>query len=360
MVHEGLEDIAGEEIARTLGGEVKRAGGGIVVFRLDYIDRDILNLRTTEDVFLYGWGTDELSYRAKDLEQIERWTERSVKWDALLKIHHAVRPKPKGKPTYRFVAQMDGVHGYRRVDALKAMARGLSGKLPNSWKPAEENASVEIWLTIRGATAICGMRLSDKTMRHRTYKHEHLPASIRPTVAAAMVQLADLKPNQTVLDPMCGAGTLLCEAHLAAKAKKSAEGMGWNMNFLGGDIDERHTRAAQVNLRQFKIEGVQTWDARELPLEDASVDRVISNPPFGKQLSTPEAILPLYRETIREMDRVLRPGGKAVLIVMDMKALRSAAERVGWKEQRHVQLRMLGQRAFIGVYRKPLSALAPP
>lgn len=356
MVHEGLEDIAAEEIAQSLGGQVKRTGGGILVFRLDEIDRDILHLRTTEDVFLYGWGTDELSYRAKDLDQIERWTDRSVRWDALLKIHHAVRPKPKGKPTYRLVAQMDGVHGYRRVDALKAMARGLSGKLPASWRHAEENASVEIWLTIRGAMAICGMRLSDRSMRHRDYKYEHLPASIRPTVAGAMVRLADLKPNQTVLDPMCGAGTLLAEGYLSIQGKKTSEGVAWPMRWLGGDLEPGHTRAAQANLRQFHITDVRTWDARELPLEDASVDRILSNPPFGKQLSTPEEIAPLYRQTVREMDRVLRPGGKAVLIVSDAKALRVAVERVGWKEQRHVQLRMLGQRAFIGVFRKPLAA----
>jgi hypothetical protein len=60
----------------------------------------------------------------------------------------------------------------------------------------------------------------------------------------------------------------------------------------------------------------------------------------------------LYRQSVREMDRVLRPGGKCVLIVADMKALRTAVDRVGWKEERHVQLRMLGQRATIGVYRK--------
>src|SRR5205085_11499270 len=56
MVHEGLEGIAAEEIAQSLGGKVKRSGGGIVVFRVNDIDRDLLRLRTTEDVFLYGWG----------------------------------------------------------------------------------------------------------------------------------------------------------------------------------------------------------------------------------------------------------------------------------------------------------------
>ena len=160
---------------------------------------------------------------------------------------------------------MNGVHGYRRVDALKAMSRGLAGKLPASWKHAEENASVEIWLTIHGAMAICGMRLSDKTMRHRTYKHEHLPASIRPTIAAAMVRLADLKPNQTVLDPMCGAGTLLAEAFFFTKGKKTSDGGFWQTRFLGGDIEHSHVRATQANLRPFHItdikEWVRDWDA---------------------------------------------------------------------------------------------------
>jgi 23S rRNA G2445 N2-methylase RlmL len=352
MVHEGLETIAGEEIKDTLGGEIKRSGGGIVVFRLNDIDRDILKLRTTEDVFLYGWGTDALSYRAKDLDSIERWTARDVRWDALLKLHHAITPKPKGKPTYRLVAQMTGTHGYRRVDALKAMARGLGNVIPASWRPAEENAALEIWLTINGAMAICGVRLSDRTMRHRTYKHEHLPASIRPTIAAAMVRLVELKPNQTVLDPMCGAGTLLAEAHLSVRGKRTADGLDWPMRFLGGDVDASHVRAAAANLRQFGITEIQKWDARDLPLVDESVDRILCNPPFGKQLSTPELVVPLYRESVREMDRVLRPAGKCVLIVSDAKALRSAVERVGWKEQRHAQVRMLGQRAYIGVYKK--------
>ena len=240
---------------------------------------------------------------------------------------------------------MTGEHGYRRVDAKKAFMRGLAGKLPASWKYAEENASVEVWLTIHGAMAICGMRLSDRTMRHRAYKYEHLPASLRPTIAAAMVRLADLKPNQTILDPMCGAGTLLAEAFLSTRGKKSSEGTDWQLHYLGGDVDSAHVRAAQANLRQFHVTGLREWDAPALPLADASVDRILSNPPFGKQLSTPAEIGPLYREAVFEMDRVLRPGGKAVLIVSDAQALRAAVERVGWKKDRQVSLRVLGQRA---------------
>jgi 23S rRNA G2445 N2-methylase RlmL len=351
IVHPGLEQVAAEEIEQETGGEVKRSGAGVVVFRVPDIDRTVLRLHTTEDVFIYAWGTDALSYRAQDLDSIRRWTDKAA-WPRMLQIHHAVRPKPKGKPSYRLVVQMTGEHGYRRADAVKALGRGLAGKLPASWRPAPENAAVEIWLTIHGAMAVCGLRLSDRTMRHRKYKVEHLPASLRPSVAAAMVRLADLKPGQTVLDPMCGAGTLLAEALLFARAHRLAGGVPWDLTVLGGDLDPAHARAAAANLSRFGEIRPQTWDARQLPLPDASADRILCNPPFGKQLASPEEVKPLYRQSIQEMDRVLRPGGRAVLIVSDVDALKQAVEGTDWRQQRRVNLRVLGQRASILVYRK--------
>src|SRR5262249_45498513 len=104
----GLETITAEEIAGELGAEIKKKLGGAVVFRSDDISKRLLDLRTAEDVFLLAWGTDQLSYRAADLESIRRWTAHDVDWDQLLRIHHAIRPKPKGKPTFRLVTQMHG------------------------------------------------------------------------------------------------------------------------------------------------------------------------------------------------------------------------------------------------------------
>lgn len=352
MVHPGLEEVAGAEIEQELGGTIKKAGLGIIVFRLPEIDRSVLELRTTEDVFLLAWGTDELSYRAEDLDKIRRWTDKSADWSRLLQIHHGIRPKPKGKPTYHLVAQMTGTHGYRRVDALKAMARGLAGKFPASWRPADENAAIEVWLTIHGATAVCGLRLSDRTMRHRTYKVEHFGASLRPTLAAAIARLGDLKPNQTIVDPMCGAGTILAEALLATRNNRLPDGSGWNLKLVGGDIDPGHVRAAEANLRKLGPVRLSTWDACDLPLDDGSADRVVCNPPFGKQLSSPGEIGPLYRDLVKECDRILRKGGKAAMLVADAEPLKDAVKRVGWRQLRQVGVRVLGQRAVILVCRK--------
>jgi tRNA (guanine6-N2)-methyltransferase len=347
MVFAGLESIAEDEIHKELGGEVKRSTRGLVVFRVPEIDPSVLQLRTVEDIFLFGWGTDKLTYRAADLERIRFWTAREVNWDRLLRIHHTIRPKPRGKTTYRLVTQMSGEHGYLRRDARQALAEGLAGKLPSSWRPAEENASVEIWLTIDGATAVCGLRLSDRTMRHRKYKMEHLRASLRPTIAASMAYLAEIKPNQVILDPMCGAGTILAEVHERARHLRLRLGQ-----VLGGDIDAAALRAAGQNLRRLGHTELARWDARALPLPDADIDRIVCNPPFGRQLSRPEEIGPLYQDALRECDRVLRSRGRAVFLVADTGALKRAAQAVNWKPTKQLRVRVLGYPAVMSVWRK--------
>ena len=351
MVQPGLEDVAADEITRDLGGAVRKSGRGIIAFRLPEITPDILKLRTTEDVFLLAWGTDTLTYRAADLEKIQNWTRRAP-WDELLKIHHAIRPKPKGKPTWWLVTQMIGKHAYRRVDARKAMSRGLEGAFPASWKQAEENAAVEVWLTIQSNQAVCGLRLSDREMRHRRYKQEHLPASLRPTVAAAMVRLAGASPGQVVLDPMCGAGTILAEQVELARKRGAGRVTVW-----GGDIEANAVVAAAANLRKFDPDLLLHWDARRLPLPDASVDRIICNPPFGQKVANPAEIGPLYRRAIAEWDRVLKPGGRAVLLVADPQPLLDAIRPFGWSAQKQYRVRVLGLPANISVWRKSETAI---
>lgn len=344
MVIPGLEPVAAAEVSQACQAEVKRTGPGLVVFRLPTIDQALLRLRTTEDVFLLAWGTDQLTYRAADLESIRRWTARDADWERLLQLHHAVRPRLKGKPTFRLVVQMTGKHCYRRVDARKALLRGLEGKIPASWPHVEDNAAVEIWLTIHQETAVCGVRLSDRHMRHRSYKRVHLPASLRPTLAAAMVRLANLQSGQVLLDPMCGAGTILAESLPIFRGKQGL--------ILGGDITAEALRAARANLLETPQTWLLRWDARRLPLAGHTVDRVVSNLPFGKQIAAGEDIAALYRAVVPQLDRVLRPEGQVVLLVADAAALRQAAREVHWQQRQSLRVRVLGQPAVVVVFVK--------
>src|SRR5439155_16518616 len=105
----------------------------------------------------------------------------------------------------------------------------------------------------------------------------------RPTVAAAMVRLLDVEPRQTLLDPMCGAGTILAEQLALGRHEQGAK-----VRVVGGDLDSAALRQASVNLKSVGRAHLVRWDATRLPLADAGVDAVVSNPPFGVQLGEPE------------------------------------------------------------------------
>ncbi|MFO0937441.1 MAG: methyltransferase domain-containing protein [Gemmataceae bacterium] len=348
-VHPGLEPIAVDEITRDLGGEVKRTHRGTVAFRVSSIEPKLLQLRVTEDVYLLAWGTDSLQYTAEDLKTIRTWTARKPDWNQLLKIHHAIRPLKKGvKPTFRIICQLQGEHGYRRTDAREAFAAGLANVIPNGWYPAEENAWCEFWLTIKGNSATCGVRLTDRTMRHREYKTEHVIASLRPTVAAAMARLASPAPGMTIIDPMCGAGTILAELGDLAGRRRITDAV-----ILGGDLDPNAVHCTKENLNRFARVPVVRWDATRLPLADASVDRIVSNPPFGEQLLTKSIIGPLYRLMVKEYDRVLKPGGRSVILVSEQEIFNESAKLVDWIPNRQLKMRILGLPAVIGVWQKP-------
>jgi 23S rRNA G2445 N2-methylase RlmL len=318
---------------------------------MDELSDKLLKLRTTEDVFLLAWGSDTLTYKSEDLDTIRNWTARKPDWEHLFKLHHKLRPKTKGKPTYHIVSQMQGEHGFRRADARAALTEGLAGKIPHGWHYNNENAWLEIWLTIYSKTAVCGVRLSDRTMRHRTYKLDHVAASLRPTVAAAMVRLAGIGPGMTVLDPFCGAGTILAET-LAVAELRSRGGQD-PVRVMGGDVDPNAVFVTSQNLENVGRANLARWDATALPLEAESVDRIVSNPPFGKQLSSIEKIGPLYEASAEEWNRVLRPGGRAVLLAMEHEGLKRILQSHRWSQARQTRVRLLGQPAILSVWNKP-------
>ena len=112
-------------------------------------------------------------------------------------------------------------------------------------------------------------------------------------------------------------------------------------------------RAAASNLYKVGPALLAQWDATRLPLARESVDRIVCNPPFGKQLSTPEEIGPLYRAAVRECHRVLKPGGRVVFLASEPDILRDAVKPHQWQPSRQFRVEVLGQPATIGVWQKP-------
>ena len=176
-----------------------------------------------------------------------------------------------------------------------------------------DDAQVEFWANELGSQFLLGARLSDRTMRHRFERKVELPAALRPSVAAAMVLLTEPRPDDVFLDPMAGSGTILYERMQAGPTAR----------LLGGDIDPERVDAARKNVRGSRRKpgagdtsqpDIRQWDARQLPLDTASVDKVATNLPFGKQLGRDVPPARLYPAVLAELERVVRPGGRIVLL----------------------------------------------
>jgi SAM-dependent methyltransferase len=99
-----------------------------------------------------------------------------------------------------------------------------------------------------------------------------------------------------VLDVGCGQGIDLCE-YAAANARAT-----------GVDLTPRHVELAREHLAELRLDAtVVEGDAERLPFSDETFDRVSSN---GVLHHTPN-----MEVALREIRRVLRPGGHATFIV---------------------------------------------
>ena len=126
----------------------------------------------------------------------------------------------------------------------------------------------------------------------------------------AREKLLDLIPwrgNETVLDIGCGRGLLLVAAARRLTTGKATGLDLWQAEDLTGNRPEATLENARLEGVSDRV-NVKTGDMREMPFADASFDIVVSN----------VAIHNVYdrsgrEKTMREIARVLRPGGRVVI-----------------------------------------------
>ncbi|CAH0120956.1 MULTISPECIES: methyltransferase domain-containing protein [unclassified Paenibacillus] len=300
----GLEEVLANEIRRKIADAHRiTMTRGKVLFVSNLPIEQLLSLRTADNLYRVigqfraglhrsGLLNLEASCAAADLSFVER-------------LHSA-------PDNFIVNASRKGKHTFSRFEAADAAMRGIAKQYPRWRKGSPEYHTFEFRLDLEGEQALFSFRLTDSAFRFRGKDRLFSPAALRPTVAHALVWLSSPAAGDRFIDPCCGSGSIVGErlAYPAASIR-------------GGDLSPEAVQVAKASVPA----AIEQWDARHLPLDRGAVNIVVSNVPFGRQIGDRNELDGLYRELMREMSRVLQPGGRAILLAEDGALLSRAAER---------------------------------
>ncbi|MBN2007651.1 MAG: methyltransferase domain-containing protein [Anaerolineae bacterium] len=308
----GLEAVSASEMAALPGVQVRQ----VAYRRITAVCQDavpLLALRTVDDVF-FDLGTWAGLVRQREALSALRRQVAALDLRPALKVCAALRSLPS-ELSFSLTVNFVGKRNYTGDEIKHVCAAAIAARHGWSYVSDDEAADLNVRVFIEHEFAWIGVRLGTRPLHRRPYKLEHVPGSLKPPVAAALLRLAGVPPGAQVLDPCCGAGTLLIEADLAGA------------RVMGGDLSPEALCAARANGAAAAVPlRLRRWDARRLPLPDSGVDYVISNPPWGRAVAAGTDVNAFYRQICAEAHRVLVPGGRVVLLTslpqMDFSGLR--------------------------------------
>lgn len=195
---------------------------------------------------------------------------------------------------------------------------------------------INVWLY--NDKASIALDLSGDGLHQRGYRQQTGQAPLKENLAAAVVLRSGWKPGSTMVDPMCGSGTLLIEAAMIASDR--APGLhrnhwgfnGWSQfnatlwrelkseaqarasrglrattsRFYGYDNDPKVIERARVNTRKAGLADLVGFTAQDVlkltnPQQEGSVGTLLSNPPYGERLESKPALIALYSQLGRLM-----------------------------------------------------------
>ena len=335
-VSAGLEPLVWGEIERLGEARLLALGHRRVDFAYAGATAALLGLRTVDDVYVTVARLNGLDHTRAALARLSAKLA-AVDFAPALAVVAAVRALPE-YPQYRVTASHLGRRNYSRYDVEGAVERALTPLLP--WRfvlnhPDEPEPDLDLRVLLEDDWALLGLRLAAAPLHRRDYKQASRPGSLKAPVAASLLLLAEAPPGAALLDPACGAGTILAEAWVLDPARV----------IVGGDLDAESLALAQTNL---DLQGaparlaeaaatitpadepsgviLYAGDARSVPLPGGSVGAVVSNLPWGNQAPLAGEVLEVYRAMLGEMARVLAPGGRAVLLTDQAEAMRAALD----------------------------------
>jgi tRNA (guanine6-N2)-methyltransferase len=157
----------------------------------------------------------------------------------------------------------------------------------------------EFWFVARSeGLGLCGLRLTKLSAENKLRERGEL----RTELAYALALISEPDASDVICDPFCGHGSIVLQRATLPYQKVYAS-----------DLDVELVRTLQGKVSRLPSIEVTRADALRLGLPSGSVDKVITDPPWGLYKEVPD-LFDFYRRMLVEFTRILKPGGSICLL----------------------------------------------
>lgn len=352
QIADGMEEMGAEELELLGAGDVKPAFRGLyfsadksTLYSLNYCSR--LCTRFLAPLLTFDCHSPEYLYK----------TAYKIDWPSLFSL----------KDTFVISANVSHsiiTHSQYAALCLKdAIADRFRDTDPMGRRPDVEriNPDIHFNLHIENNKAAIYLDTSGGSLHRRGYRAESIEAPMQETLAAAIILLTRWDGETPLYDPMCGSGTLLCEAMMrycripagylrknfgfrflpdfdAALWKSVRKEADSRIRALpdgliaGSDVNRQATDAASSGCKALPGGGgIKLSGARFQDLPGLEGHTIVCNPPYGKRIGNRQK----PGELIKEFGDFLKQrckGSNAYVYFGERELIKSVGLRTSWKK----------------------------
>ncbi|MEH7113410.1 class I SAM-dependent RNA methyltransferase [Neobacillus niacini] len=310
----GLEALVAKEV-RALGYECEVENGKVIYTGDETaIARSNLWLRTADRVKIKVG-----EFKAYTFDELFEKT-KALPWEKYLPEDAEFPVTGKSVKSKLFsVSDCQAIVKKAVVDRMKSYYKR------DSWFE-ETGAYFRIEVALLKDVATITIDTSGQGLHKRGYRVDQGEAPLKETLAAALVQLTNWKPDKPFIDPFCGSGTIPIEAaligqNIAPGFNREFVSENWNwfpgnvwdearteaedlanydqpLDIMGTDIDHRMIKIAQENSFEAGLGDLIQY--KQMQVRDITTPKeygtIVGNPPYGERLGDKKAVEQMYKE----------------------------------------------------------------
>ncbi len=350
QIAEGLKEDGAQELSELGAEDVRPEYSGIrfkadksTLYRINYLTR-LLSRCLAPLITFACHDTDTLYQKAKQIEWEDFFAEGNT-----FAVSGTVSDSAISHSKYAALRLKDSVADYFKEK---------TGQRPDV---SVRNPDILLNLHIRHDKAVISLDTSGGALHRRGYREETVSAPMQETIAAAIIRFSGWDGCVPFYDPLCGSGTVLCEALMRysnipagifrnqfgfeflpdfdspvwKQVKKEADGRIRKLPkglIAGSDVSAEAVSAARINLMGLhhgNNVSVERADFRKLPALEGHV--IVTNPPYGIRMGRDENLEVFYKN-LGDFLKQKCKGSAAFIYFGEREYIKKIGLKASWKK----------------------------